>query len=63
MAFTYIYVCANTPASTLFTFSSERIHDLDLFPSTPQSTQAHPIHCDVIPCTNVYYQLIYALYA
>jgi hypothetical protein len=54
-----MYVCANTPASSLFPFSSERIHDLKF--STPPSQL--PARLNVTPCTNVYYQLIYVLYA
>jgi len=57
IGFTTMYVCANTPALSLLSFSSERIYDL-----IPQST-LHLNPCDVILCTNDYYQLIYVLYA
>ena len=53
-----MYMCANTPAFSPLSFYSERIHDLKLLlPVNVQSPQP------VLPHTNVYYQVIYALYA
>jgi len=55
-----MYVCANTPDCRLSRFPRKRIHHLESF--YPQSTlNLNP--CDVILCTNDYYQLIYVLYA
>ena len=52
---------ANTPALSLlsFPFGSHSRPQI----SSPQSMSGPPTPCDVILCTNIYYQLIYALYA
>ena len=55
-----MYMCANTPAFSPLVYS-ERVHDLKfLLPVNVQSPQPLRRH---IPHTNVYYQVIYALYA